>query len=780
MKMRAGFLASCAAGALVIGMGVASPAVAADKLVTKAPAPEAVQWWYEGFVEIGDRMYLNNPDKTKLGKFYEYRDLSPGVFGNFYIAAHRTNPIDIAFWGKNVGKEDQAFGLDYAKPGTYYLTLGWDQTPHVFGKDARTTYSGIGGNVLSTPTYVFPPTGAGMSDAFDVKYRRDTASAAARWTPTDNWDITADYSHMHREGTQRLSALTFYASPTGNGGRAVVELPKPVDDTTQNGNIKGEYAGSTPWGKPFNLALGGGVSVYNNQVGCDAVGTQGGVTFRPSGSPDANCLSFQNPWITPAANSNLIPAWNRYSLAPDNQAQTFSVSGGVGLPFNSRYMGTFQYTRMTQDETFMASTINPAVALATLPRGSLGGDARTTLANNVLNTQILSNLHSTLRYRYYDYHSNHEPTTITGLFNYPDTNCTGNLCPSPVTHTAHPVNFNKQNASGELVYQPWKWLNTGAAYEWERLSRQLDGINVVTAATGEFDLVTNENAVKVFADTKWGWSTLRASLRYAERKFDGDYIRIANNNLAFRTVDTQDRKSTIAKASWAIDVTDSVTVTPVGGYRFDDYPTNGVTTIGINDYRSWNAGGDIAWTISPLASLYVSYIYDNAHRNVYQRTVPSDVVLDTTDFTNTVIVGAKWTAIPDKLFLNASYTFTRSTSKWSSNCGPTGACNGIFTTSPPIFPDIHNTNHRVDAQAKYMLDPTFVRNAGFLAKTQPFVKARVIWEKNENDSWQNIDQQLGWSIPVPVNGTMQHSVFLGITDPNYGVVVGQLSFGLKW
>ena len=46
---------------------------------------------------------------------------------------------------------------------------------------------------------------------------------------------------------------------------------------------------------------------------------------------------------------------------------------------------------------------------AALPRSSLGGDARTMLSNNVLNTQITSDLTSTLRYRYYDYHSNTEP-----------------------------------------------------------------------------------------------------------------------------------------------------------------------------------------------------------------------------------------------------------------------------------------------------------------------------------------------------------------------------------
>ena len=97
----------------------------------------------------------------------------------------------------------------------------------------------------------------------------------------------------------------------------------------------------------------------------------------------------------------------------------------------------------------------------------------------------------------------------------------------------------------------------------------------------------------------------------------------------------------------------------------------------------------------------------------------------------------------------------------------------------PMFPDTHNTNQRVDASAKYMLDPTFLRNAGFLAKAKPYVKARVIWEKNENDSWQNVEQQLGWSVN-PADTTLARAVFLGMSNPNYNVVVGMLSFGVKW
>ena len=60
---------------------------------TKAPAAEPLPYWYyDGFAEVGYRFDLNGADKNTLGKFYKYRDLRPGVFGNFYFGAHRTQP----------------------------------------------------------------------------------------------------------------------------------------------------------------------------------------------------------------------------------------------------------------------------------------------------------------------------------------------------------------------------------------------------------------------------------------------------------------------------------------------------------------------------------------------------------------------------------------------------------------------------------------------------------------------------------------------------------------
>ena len=193
-----------------------------------------------------------------------------------------------------------------------------------------------------------------------------------------------------------------------------------------------------------------------------------------------------------------------YWLPPNNQAKSVSVSGGVGLPWNSRYMGTFQYTKMTSDATSLPFSGNPLV-LAALPGFGTSyttpdRETSTMLFNNVLNTQITSDLKSTLRYRYYKYNAENTPANLT---NYPPNPDSTTGAPDDETSLRYPTDYTKQNASAQLAWHAVKWLTLGAAYDWERWDRTYRDTDT-----------TNENTGKVFADAKWGWSTLRTSFQY--------------------------------------------------------------------------------------------------------------------------------------------------------------------------------------------------------------------------------------------------------------------------
>ena len=239
-----------------------------------------------------------------------------------------------------------------------------------------------------------------------------------------------------------------------------------------------------------------------------------------------------------------------------------------------------------------------------------------------------------------------------------------------------------------------------------------------------------------------------------------------------------DRDRWKGKGSWAIDLPANFTITPNGGFRWDDYLTDpfmgaGVSEVGLVNDHSWNAGVDLAWSMNQTAAVYVSYNYESGYRQVYERDTTPDLNMESSDKTHTFIVGTKITLIPDKLKLNANYTFVRSTSSWTSSC----TAYGCRYTPLATFPDAHNTLNRFDVQAKYLFDKDFTRNVGWMG--QAYIKARVLWEKNSSDNWQPLSQQLGYSVN-PGDTTMRRAIFLATGNPDYNVVVGMLSFGVKW
>jgi hypothetical protein len=252
MKRRVGFVTKLALGAMLSGAAWAAPgmqAQAADDMPVKAmaPADPVPYWWFHGEVEAGGRFFLNNPQDHRqtgnaytattpgvqgnsLAKYYEYSRVAPGPFGNVWLSTGTKDGLyQVDFGGKNIGYNDQAYWLGISKAGQFYFNFGWDQTPHLYSNSAVTPYV-VNGNALTlNPCAVGKITAitlAPCAQPTDIGIRRDTASGDARWTPNDEWDIRADYSHMTRKGTQVGS---------NTGGTAITsQVPKPVDDLTQN------------------------------------------------------------------------------------------------------------------------------------------------------------------------------------------------------------------------------------------------------------------------------------------------------------------------------------------------------------------------------------------------------------------------------------------------------------------------------------------------------------------------------------------------------------------
>ena len=167
---RVGLVKTCMIGALLSSVSWAVPgmqAQAAD-IPLKAPAADEspALWWFHGDVEVGGRDFLNDPqrdgnqvhngsndqNRQNLAKFYEYRDLRPGPFSNFWLSTGSNDGLyQIDLGGKNVGYDDQSYYLDASKAGQVYFNFDWDQTPHLYSTTAQTFYQGVGSTNLTLP-----------------------------------------------------------------------------------------------------------------------------------------------------------------------------------------------------------------------------------------------------------------------------------------------------------------------------------------------------------------------------------------------------------------------------------------------------------------------------------------------------------------------------------------------------------------------------------------------------------------------------------------------------
>jgi MtrB/PioB family decaheme-associated outer membrane protein len=800
MKRRVGLQATFLVGAVLGGGGwvlsavLAQPAAAADAMPVKALVQtDAVPyWWFGGFVEVGGRDFLNDPQRNgsvylnqkSLAKYYEYSTIKPGPFGDIALSTgSRDGLYQADFGGKNIGYSDQSYYLDLSKAGQHYLDLGWDQTPHLYSTSAQTPYLGVGTNALTLPAGCasrFNTTAATVTSApclqpkTDIGIRRDTASVEYRWTPSDAWDVRADLSNMRRTGTQvdgvvGMGPAGFPFGPT--------QVAKPVADTTQNFGVSGEYAGTSFWNDRYTFNVGYRGSQY---------------------SDDSSSYTVQNPYCTGVTcESATLSPFARLSLPPSNQMNAVNSTLAADLPWQSRYVGTVSYTAMTQNTPFIPMTNNPnpnasAVLASILPASSLNGNINTLLSNNVVTTKINSDLTSKASYRYYDFQNNTPellfgtPGSTAGWVSY-DQNTASERAIQTLS-----LGYIKQNASEELTWRPSRDWHVGVAYGYERF----DYTRVDATSTAE-------NSAKAFADWKpTSWFGFRSSGYYSDRTAN-NYNYLANvgslqfpgstpaqngyyYNSSYRQMMIDDRQRT--KANFAIDVTviRGLTVTPTFKYQDDHYGVNPLTQEGLSDSSSWSGGVDVTYVVNPDTSIMVGYVREYYNQYLYGLSSTSNTAVlgvggvfsaNTSDRSgvDTLTAAARYAAIPNKLDLDLRYTASLGVDAQRLNLG-----NGTNPTCPATmpagsncqFPDVTTWFQRLDATATYKFDQDIVRRAGLNGQVR--AKIRYTWERNSVNNWSN-DPLAPYSPIVSTQG-----IWLASDNPNYNVHLITASLSYTW
>ncbi len=799
-------------GVLLIATG--SGALAAE--------PQGSGWYTSGGFEAGARAFIEFPPRGFGGtypaqpywltpettdsraKFWEY-----GQVQNYFVDYFnmRIGSLDgryrADFWANNIGYDNQSYYLDLSEAGKQYLTLGWDQTPHLLSTSAKSIFSGVGTDRLTVDTTsrtilqsnlgsstgggsgqtqaqrnaidTYIATGAPISN-IELKTQRDKFLAAYRLTPTDDWDFKTDYSHEHRWGVRPLGIGYGYTQWTGvapvptpaapRPSSGSIEVPQPIDDVTQNVNASGQYVGSSPFGR-WNAAVKYSGSFYDNDI----------KKFDIDNPFCVTCAPYNGGAIV--AGTQYGPNLLRYSLPPSNNAQAITANFATDIPiFKSRYMGTYQYTAYRQNDAFIDSVTNGVTTLAPLPAASLNGQVDALLVNNIVTSRFSDDLTNTARLRYYDV-MDRTTQLVVANYMYGDG---GTATTQPLSRARQ--SYTKLNISEELKWRARSWLTIGGEYFFER----------VNLGNGEVENLT-ENGGKVFVDaTLFPGVTSRSSYLFSTRRY-GQYEDTGNmvtQSMRLYMVANRDRQ--VARNLIEINVLKDLTVSPNGGLRFDDFPDDVANQFGAISDHGWNMGLDVGIRLSPTVRLTFSYNHEENERHIQSccgtsagvtnSNIPSFVWnTDIKQSYNTYIAALDWKAIPDKLDFKFEYLAahalegneTLQCSSGNVNCTGLGA--GVYTNQ---FPDETNLFQRFSVLARYFVDPQTVRSLGW--KGDVVAKLRYTWEQNHNVSWATdtltpYTPQADQTADLTGGG---RSLFLAYNNPNYTAQFIGASLAVTW
>ena len=781
-------------------------------------------WTYYGEIETGGRIVIDGPP-TGFGrapapanwltplttqsraKFEEFGEIRSGFLLDYLNlgAASKDGRFIVDFWGENIGRNNQFYSLDIAKLGEHYLTLQWNQTPHLISTSAKTIFSGAGTTILAVDNVlqaalqanacgavsgaalpagcvlpVGPQTGAGARTQIEsfingaatnltLSTLREKASVAYRHTPTDSWDFKFSYSNEHRTGTRPVNINWGYGFNANPGFPTnFVEVPQPIDDRTHIISASAQYVGTTPWDTRWIASLKYSGSFYENSL---------------------KQLDVENPFCATClltAGANRGPNMLRLGLAPSNMANAFTFNSVINLPGKSRWTNTLQYNMMRQNDPFVVS---PSIGLlGPLPvdyptATSANAKVDTFLVNSVLTTQINNNLKSTLRYRYYDV-VNNTPELLWGAYIRSDSSIvTGDRRNLAIAYT-------KQNANAELNWRAMPWLTFGAIAIWEQYDRTRRDVNV-----------TNEYSGKFYMDADvWGAAKLRSNIMYAVRRYNNydvtafvDTPGLGGSDVPVETrkFDIANRDRIKAEAFFDIPVGKSVTVTPNFGLRFDNFPIDVVNQLGVQKDIAWNAGIEFSAKLNSDARLMFAYNYEQHNMDLNGTAViPAPPVLPTNIWSSkiaqhyhTIITALDWKAVPGKLDFKFEYLLALSSEAndtipcSSGTAGCTGGGTGVTTTQ---FPTERNNFQRFSVLARYFVDPDVVRQMGW--KGEVVVKARYIFERNQNTNWAA--DTLTPYVPTEDQTTDLtgggRSLFLAAMNPNYSAHIVMMALGIKW
>ena len=273
----------------------------------------------------------------------------------------------VLVYGDRLGLDSRSLSIEAGQQGRVGISLGWQELPWIGPRDALTPFIGAGTANQSLPAgWVSPGNTADMTllrpslRPIDLGHERQILSLGAALHSLTPWRARVDARRIERDGTQVKGASFLF---TG------VEMVAPLRDETTSMEAALAYV------RPdWQLEAAYQLSRYDHAD---------------------RSVRWDNPFPAFAGGTR-----GELSLAPDNRFHQVMLSGFWRPGRSLNVAGQVAIGRATQDEAFLAPTLNAGLRVPALPVASLDGEVRTRIANFRINGHFTDRLRGRLVLRY--------------------------------------------------------------------------------------------------------------------------------------------------------------------------------------------------------------------------------------------------------------------------------------------------------------------------------------------------------------------------------------------
>jgi hypothetical protein len=418
-------------------------ALVVGALFAASAAPAMAQLRVTGSASVTG-MYTDVTSRNPW-RFYEYRDLDKGVFGDASIHG-TTDNFDLHLFLDGIGRENRTLELSGRKYDDFMFTLYNNRIMHNLTFGAITPWTGVGTNMLNFPyaTAAVAAANTGTWQRFDYRVEHENTGGVFEISRGSPFYFRTTANQKKSEGLRPLGAAA-----TSPGGPAY-EMPLPIDFTTTD---------------------------VSAEVGYATRAQQYSLNVSYSKFADHNdWLFWRNPLITAPASTSVF---ERNTIASDNDMWKVALNAmWKQLPMGSALALRGTYSKLTNSipipltyTSVVGATGNARLSNPSSP--TFEGDVRYTTFTASLTSQPTRDLDTRIYYNYND--KDNESTRVTfapggpGAGGFCDINLvTGTTFPTCTNELFH---YTRHNVGAEARYRLNRANRLGAGLEYTNTER---------------------------------------------------------------------------------------------------------------------------------------------------------------------------------------------------------------------------------------------------------------------------------------------------------------------